>query len=81
MPEIILKYYNSNLKIGVGKWNEVFYWPNNETAPVALKPEYYKGALVYRLPGSCKRISYKIIKAGLKHEKTIIFIDEFKMPF
>lgn len=81
MQKIILKYFNPDMNIALGKWNEAYLIPGKQFAPVQLKPEYYKGALVYRLPGSCKRFSYKKIKARLQRKDTVIFYEAFIMPF
>ncbi len=81
MKKITLKYYNPVLKIAMGKWNQVYFIPEEENNPIELKPEYYKGSLVFRLPGSNKRISYKCIKANLKYKTITLFTEEFKLPF
>jgi hypothetical protein len=82
MPIIICKYYNPHLKIALGKWNQAFFIPTGvNLKPVALVPEYYRGALVFRLPGSSKRISYKLLKKNLVPAITEIVVNDFIMPF
>jgi hypothetical protein len=82
MPTIICKYYNPHLKIALGKWNQAFFIPTDvHLKRVALVPEYYRGALVFRLPGSSKRISYKLLKKDLVPAITVIVADDCKMPF
>jgi hypothetical protein len=82
MPTIICKYYNPHLNIALGNWNQVFFIPTDvHLKPVALVPEYYRGALVYRLPGSSKRFSYKLLKKNLVPAKTVIVVDDCIMPF
>jgi hypothetical protein len=82
MPIIICKYYNPNLKIALGKWNQAFFIPTDvHLKPVALVPEYYRGALVFRLPGSSKRISYKLLKKNLVPAVTEIVVNDFILPF
>ena len=55
-------YYNPGLKIAFNNWRQVYLL---QQIPVLLNPSIHRGALVYRLPGSKKRISYKKIKQGL----------------
>jgi len=59
-------YYNPVLKIAFNNWREVYLV---QQPPVLLNPSIHRGALVYRLPGSKKRISYKKIKQGLMHQQ------------
>jgi hypothetical protein len=56
----------------MGNWNQVYFIPANGDGAVELTPEYYKGRLIFRLPGSSKRISYKAIKVQLKVKQTIV---------
>jgi hypothetical protein len=77
--QIILRYYRPGYNIAISNWNQV-WWLTGEK-PIQLKPEYYRGPLVYRLPGSSKRITYKKIKAGLLHKQTIVEQEIFMMPF
>lgn len=81
MQKLILKYYNPVLKIVLGNWNQVFHIPEEGGSPIALSPEYYKGCLVFRLPKSSKRISYKAIRSYLEYKITTVFIEEIKLPF
>ena len=55
-------YYNPALKIAFNNWRQVYLL---QQTPVLLNPSIHRGALVYRLPGSKKRISYKKIKQDL----------------
>lgn len=81
MQKLVLKYYNPLFKIALGNWDQAFYIPTEGANPIALTPEYYKGCLVYRLPKSSKRISYKAIRSHLVHKTSIVLIEEFKLPF
>lgn len=81
MKKIILNYYNPGYKIAMGKWNEVFYLPGDGGKAVELLPECYKGRLVFRLPGSSQRLSYKTIKAGLKNQTMTVCVPVSRMPF
>jgi len=66
--EIILKYFHPGYNIGVKDIRNV--WLLNQP-PVKLPVTLYRGSLVYRLPGSGKRISYRTLKKDLI-KKTII---------
>ena len=81
MEKLVLKYYNPVLKIALGKWNQAYLISANNGKHINLLPEYYKGYLVYRIRGSSKRISYKQLKTHLFLKRTIIIIEDFKMPF
>jgi hypothetical protein len=61
--KIKLKYINSHLQIGMASWREVYYL---SPELIQLKPEFYKGKLVYRKKESDRRITYAQIKQGLK---------------
>ena len=56
-------------------WRTV-YLLNKE--PVLLKPEVYKGSLVYRMPGSSKRWRYADFKTGAVKKKIVI---NHNLPF
>lgn len=67
--EIHLKYYNPELKIGLANPKSVWLL---EGEPVQLSVSVYRGSLVYRIPKSGRRISYRQLKKGLVKKKTII---------
>ena len=75
MEQIILKYWNEKMKIGLTNW-KVVYLIDNE--PIELLPEVYKGNLVYRQRGSSKRYSYKKLKKGLVKKLHVIPLE---LPF
>lgn len=81
MKNIILKYYNPTLKIAVGKWNQAYLIGADKAKAIELIPEYYKGCLVYRVPGTSKRFSYKTVKASLIVKNITIPIDNYKFSF
>ena len=81
MQKIILKYYNPVLKISLGKWNQAYFINQQDNLAIKLIPEYYKGGLVYRMPGSSKRFSYKRLKAHLLYKTITVHIKEYKLPF
>jgi len=65
--KIHFKYFNPQLNIGMFDLKNL-YLLNPEL--MKLIPEVYKAKLVFRIPGSSKRISYSKIEKGL-----------FKNPF
>ena len=66
--EIVLKYFHPCYNIEVEDIRNV--WLLNHP-PVKLPVTLYRGSLVYSLPGSGKRLSYRTLKKGLI-KKTII---------
>jgi hypothetical protein len=54
--EVVLKYFNPLLKIGMQDIRQVWLL-NNE--PIKLITTVHQGNLVYRVPGTRKRISYR----------------------
>ena len=68
---ILIKYINPSLNIGLANVKNA--WLLGPT-PVQLSVAVHRGLLVYRLPGSGKRISYRSLKKGLV--KTNIIITE-----
>ncbi len=81
MQEIILQYYNPGLKIAMGNWSQVYFIPGGSAGAIELTPEYYKGRLVFRIPGCSNRLSYKRIKKDLQSKTTIVQKKIFVMPF
>ncbi len=70
LQEIRIKYFNETLQIGVVNWREVYLLkPRLEK----LFVEVDKGRLVYRAKGSARRISYKLLKKGLKKKSFAVF--------
>ncbi len=69
MIRINLKYCNPTLNIAFSTWNEVYLMGD---VPVKLKPAYYRGSHIYRLPATGKRISYKKLKQGMLLKPTIL---------
>jgi hypothetical protein len=55
---IICKYWNLKLKIAFKDWQQAFIM-----SPVQkqLVPEVYKGNLVYRIPGSLKKMLMQVL--------------------
>jgi len=66
--EVILRYIHPALNIGMADLKSAWLL---SSPPVQLKPTVYRGSLVYRIPVSGKRISYRTLKKGLI-KKTIV---------
>ena len=76
--EHILKYFHPDLNIGFQDIRNV--WLLDEP-PVKLQVEIHRGCLVYRLPGSRRRISYNSLKKGLVRKNIIIHTALQLLPF
>jgi hypothetical protein len=66
--EIIIRYLHPEYNIGLQNIRNA--WLLNKP-PVKLTTTTYRGNLVFRIPGSGKRISYRTLKKGLV-KKTIV---------
>lgn len=75
MEQVVLKYWNEKLRIGLKDWRSAYLFDKGLTL---LNPEVYKGNLVYRAKGSFRRYSYKEIKQGIVKKKVVINIH---LPF
>jgi hypothetical protein len=80
MAHYSLKYYNEQLRIGLADWKTVFVF-NKSSQPVQMQPEFQRGQLVYRIPGSSQRISYRKLKKGLIKKAMEVFIPDLVLPF
>ena len=69
MEQTVIRYWNKKLNMGMVDWRTVYLLGRE---PVLLKPEVYKGALIYRIPGTSKRFSYADFKAGAVKKRIII---------
>ncbi|OLY93650.1 hypothetical protein SAMN05444008_114140 [Cnuella takakiae] len=76
--EVQLKYINDEYNFGLVSWKEAYLLLPEL---VKLNVEYYKGNLIYRAPGSAKRIYYKAIKAGLRKCNIKVYFDVLDLPF
>ena len=81
MQKIILKYYNPVLKISSANGIRLIFINQEDNLAIKLIPEYYKGGLVYRMPGSSKTFSYKRLKAHLLYKTITVHVKEYKLPF
>ncbi len=76
--EIYLKYIHPSLGIGMEDIKNVWLICNK---PVKLQTVVHQGSLVYRIPFSGKRISYKKLKKELV-KKTVVMRQPFHLlPF
>jgi hypothetical protein len=75
---IICKYWNPILKIAFYSWQQVYLI---DTKPKELRPEVHKGNLVYRIPGTYKRIGYFNIKKDLVRKNVSIVVPFQLLPF
>ena len=66
--QLIIKYFHPVYNIGLQDIRNAWFL---EKSPVKLVTTVYRGNLIFRLPGSGKRISYRMLKKGLV-KKTII---------
>lgn len=71
-------YYNAVLNIAFNNWQQVYLLGGQQ--PVLLKPETHRSALVYRLPGTARRISYKKIKLHTVKKQTSIWLNVLPTP-
>ncbi|MFN2458974.1 MAG: hypothetical protein ABR502_12305 [Chitinophagaceae bacterium] len=71
------KWVSEQHKIGMTKWNEA--WLLTSPYPTKLVFEIYRGALVFRIPKTSKRISYLALKKQLKRKAVVI--TEETLPF
>jgi len=75
---ITIKYFHPDFKLGVQDIRNVWLLVGK---PVKLYTGLHRGNLVFWLPGSGKRISYKTLKKGLI-KKTIIIRQPLELlPF
>jgi hypothetical protein len=69
IEEIINRYFHPVYNIGLQDVRNA--WLLNQP-PVKLKTIAYRGNLVFRIPGSGKRISYRTLKKGLVKKSIIL---------
>lgn len=76
--EIILPYFHPGLNIGMQDIRNLWMLGPE---PVKLITTLHQGNLVYRIPGSRKRISYRTLKKGLQKKKIILKQPLYLLPF
>ncbi|OSZ73879.1 hypothetical protein CAP36_17955 [Chitinophagaceae bacterium IBVUCB2] len=78
MEQIVrIQYVNTKLQIGLVNWRQA--WLLSVNPAIQLTTEVYKGKLVFRVPGTSRRISYQRIKQGLIKKQ--IIIQQKALPF
>jgi hypothetical protein len=76
--EVIIKYFHPGYNIGLQDIRNAWLLGRS---PVKLKTTTYRGNLIFRVPGSGKRISYLTLKKGLV-KKTIVIRQHYELlPF
>ena len=76
--ELIIRYFNPELKIGLQDIRNAWLIIDK---PVKLTTTLHRGNLIYRLPGSGKRISYRTLKKGLTRKRIVIRQPVYLLPF
>ena len=76
--EIKICYFNPKLNIGLQDIRNAWFFSER---PVKLYTAFHRGSLIYRLPGSRKRISYRTLKKGLIKKQIIIKQPLYLLPF
>jgi hypothetical protein len=75
---IIIKHVNPELQIGMQDIRNV--WLLDKTS-LKLITTLHRGSLVYRIPGTRKRVCYKKLKTGLIKKQVIIKLAVYLFPF
>ncbi len=76
--EIIIRYFHPVYNIGLPDIRNAWILSK---PPVKLTTTIYRGNLIFRLPGSGKRISYRTLKKGLVKKKIILRQAINTLPF
>ena len=77
VEEILIKYINPALNPGIEDIRNV--WLLSAT-PVKLTTTIHQGSLIFRIPFSGKRISYKTLKKGLVKKNFFISTNYALLP-
>ncbi|MEO6330310.1 MAG: hypothetical protein ABIO55_15355 [Ginsengibacter sp.] len=78
VEEIIITHFHPLLNIGLQDIRSVWLLTNT---PVKLTTTLHRGNLVFRIPVSGKRISYRSLKKGLVKKKIVIRQHVELLPF
>lgn len=62
-------YFSPRFNIAFADWQNVYLL---DVKPVLLHPKVHRGALVYRIPETGRRISYKKLKKNLVKQKVVV---------
>ena len=75
---LVINYIHPDLGIGLQNIRNAWLLENE---PVKLTTTLHRGSLIYRIPGSGKRISYRTLKKGLTKKQLIIRRPLQLLPF
>jgi hypothetical protein len=76
--DLTINYVHPGLGIGLQNIRNAWLLENK---PVKLTTTLHRGSLIYRIPGSAKRISYRTLKKGLIKKQLIIRQPLQLLPF
>jgi hypothetical protein len=76
--EIVLQYYHPTLRIGLEDIRNAWLLL---ASPVKLTTTLHRGDLVFRIPVSGKRVSYRTLKKGLIKKRIVIKQPIYMLPF
>ena len=76
--EIVIRYFHPGLNLGMQDIKTLWLL---DKYPVKLITTLHQGNLVYRIPGSRKRISYRTLKKGLIRKPIILRLPLDLLPF
>ena len=76
--DITINYFNAPLNIGLQDVRNAWLLVDH---PIKLITTCHQGNLIYRIPGSRKRISYRQLKNGLVKKKIVISQPLNRLPF
>ena len=76
--EITISHFHPQLNVGIENIRTA--WLLTKT-PVKLTTALHRGSLVFRVPGSGKRISYRTLKKGLIKKKIVFCKPVDLLPF
>jgi len=65
MPSLVFTHFNAAISVGLAA-DKQYYFVEAGAWPVALIREVYKGNLYYRLPGTSKRFSRRMVISAMK---------------
>ena len=78
LEEVVIRYFHPAYNIGLQDIRNA--WLLNKP-PVKLTTTIYRGNLIFRMPGSGKRISYRTLKKGLIKKTIVLRFPIELLPF
>ncbi len=76
--EVIIRHFHPGYNIGLQDIRNAWLL---HRSPVKLSTTIYRGNLIFRVPGSGKRISYRTLKKGLVKRTIILKLPVQFLPF